>query len=116
MSETTGDLNAQQARRSFWGLVGLLALHFTLGVICLVISGLVFLWKVGLGSFVQTAPGVLIVFWLAFGMYWIAAGVLVWHWRTRRRRAWRVSVVWLVVSLTAVIAVIAAVQPAGYVD
>jgi hypothetical protein len=112
MSETTGDLNAQQAPRRSWGLAGLLALHFTLGAICLVISLVVWFMKVG-GYTAQTATGAQIVFWLAFGTYWIATGVLVRQWKIGRRHAWRVSVVWLVVSLTAVISVIAAVQPAG---
>src|SRR5437879_6369013 len=77
----------------FWRLFGLLALHASLGLVCLGVSFAVWVSKVHfdfLGS-CQTAPtatAVDIAAWAAFVGWWVAGVVVVWFWAVKRRRAW----------------------------
>ena len=107
-SATDSPLDVTRVSRSGRSLAGSLAAHLGLGILCLIVSiGA----EVNKYLFCDTPPSVSIAEQAAFGTWFLAGAVIVWLWSTRRRFAWLVSVVWIVVALTAVLTVISA-EPA----
>ncbi len=92
-----------------------LAVHVSLGLVCLVVS--FWAWASKVLSFVpggyepRTATAVKVVFWLCLISYGVAGGIVLQLWKMGRSRPWLVSVVWMVASLTGLLVVIAVAQP-----